>query len=280
MKYIGAHVSAAGGVQHAPLRAAEIGATGFALFTKNQRQWQAKPLSEQEITAFKQNCSQSGYLPRHILPHDSYLINLGHPEPAALTKSRNAFNEEMQRCEQLGLCQLNFHPGSSLGKIDEDVCLKMVAESISEALQHTQTVTAVIETTAGQGNNVGHTFEHIATIIDNIEHKNRVGVCIDTAHIFAAGYDIRDENTFQKTMSLFENIIGIDYLKAFHLNDSKKEFGSRVDRHAGLGKGEIGWKAFEMIMSDKRFDDIPCILETPNPELWPDEINILKNFSE
>lgn len=280
MKYIGAHISAAGGVRNAPERAAAIGATGFALFTKNQRQWQAKPLADDEISQFKENCLKFGYNSSHILPHDSYLINLGHPEAAALQKSRDAFIDEMQRCQQLGLSQLNFHPGSSLGKVDEKVCLMTIAQSINLALEQTCGVTAVIETTAGQGNNLGFSFEQLAFIIENVNWQDRIGVCIDTAHIFAAGYDIRDPNAYEKTMNAFEKYIGFDLLKGVHLNDSKRALNSRVDRHASLGEGEIGWMAFELMMRDKKLDDIPVILETPNPDIWINEIDKLKKMSE
>ena len=176
MKYIGAHVSAAGGVENAPLNALEIGANAFALFTKNQRQWMAKPLDESSILAFNKNCQSNGYKANQILPHDSYLINLGHPEKEVLAKSRKAFIDEMQRCQQLGLNRLNFHPGSHLKKITEDDCLKRIAESINIALDQTQSVNAVIENTAGQGSNLGYRFEHLKTIIDHVDDKSRVGV--------------------------------------------------------------------------------------------------------
>ena len=277
MKFVGAHVSAAGGVDQTVLRAHEIKATAFALFTKNQRQWKAAPLSTESIDKFKKNCEIYGYGPAQILPHDSYLINLGHPEEEALEKSRAAFLDEMQRCEQLGIELLNFHPGSHLKKIDVDKCLQRIAESINITLDKTQNVTAVIENTAGQGTNLGYRFEHLAAIIDGVEDKSRVGVCIDTCHTFAAGYDLRTVEDCEKTFAEFDNIVGFQYLKAMHLNDAKSELASRVDRHHSLGQGNIGKVPFTYIMQDPRFDGIPLILETINPDIWPEEIAWLKS---
>ncbi|OAH95020.1 endonuclease IV [Proteus mirabilis] len=277
MKFVGAHVSAAGGVDQAVLRAHEIKATAFALFTKNQRQWKAAPLSTESIDKFKKNCEIYGYGPAQILPHDSYLINLGHPEEEALEKSRAAFLDEMQRCEQLGIELLNFHPGSHFKKIDVDKCLQRIAESINITLDKTQNVTAVIENTAGQGTNLGYRFEHLAAIIDGVEDKSRVGVCIDTCHTFAAGYDLRTVEDCEKTFAEFDNIVGFQYLKAMHLNDAKSELASRVDRHHSLGQGNIGKVPFTYIMQDTRFDGIPLILETINPDIWPEEIAWLKS---
>ncbi|MFY3768522.1 Endonuclease 4 [Providencia manganoxydans] len=277
MKYVGAHVSASGGVDQAVIRAHEINATAFALFTKNQRQWKAAPLSEEVIEKFKANCAKYGYGKHQILPHDSYLINLGHPEMEALEKSRVAFIDEMQRCEQLGIDLLNFHPGSHLKKIDVDDCLLRIAESISIALNETKGVIAVIENTAGQGSNLGYRFEHLARIIENVDDKSRVGVCIDTCHAFAAGYDLRTEETCEETFKQFSDIVGFKYLKGMHLNDAKSEFASRVDRHHSLGEGNIGYTPFSYIMKDSRFDGIPLILETINPDIWPQEIAWLKS---
>lgn len=277
MKYVGAHVSAAGGVDQAVLRAHEIKATAFALFTKNQRQWKAAPLSVEVIDKFKNNCERYGYGPAQILPHDSYLINLGHPETEALDKSRAAFLDEMQRCEQLGIQLLNFHPGSHLNKIEVDKCLQRIAESINITLDQTENVTAVIENTAGQGSNLGYRFEHLAAIIDGVEDKSRVGVCLDTCHTFAAGYDLRTVDACQNTFAEFERIVGFQYLRAMHLNDAKSELGSRVDRHHSLGEGNIGKTPFTYIMQDARFDGIPLILETIDPDIWPDEIAWLKS---
>ena len=279
MKYIGAHVSAAGGVENAPINAHAIGATAFALFTRNQRQWNSKPLTEKNITAFRENCEKFGFLPSMILPHDSYLINLGHPESEALEKSRNAFLDEMQRCEQLGLDRLNFHPGSHLKKITEEQCLNIIAESINWSLEKTSGVSAVIENTAGQGSNLGFTFEQLAYLIDKVEDKTRVGVCIDTCHAYAAGYDLVSEEGFKTAFERFEEIVGFKYLKGMHINDSKKDLSSKVDRHENIGDGFIGYAPFERLMKDSRFNGIPLILETPDDSKWPDEIELLKQMA-
>ncbi len=275
MKYVGAHVSASGGVENAPLNAKAIGAKAFALFSKNQRQWLAKPLTEKNIQGFKNNLAKAGIAAEHVLPHDSYLINLGHPEAEPLQKSRTAFIDEMQRCDQLGLKLLNFHPGSHLKKISEQASLDLVAESINIALQQTSNVIAVIENTAGQGTNLGYSFEHLAHIIDKVEDKSRVGVCLDTCHSFTAGYDLRSTEACDKTFADFETIVGFKYLRGMHLNDSKPDLGARVDRHESLGKGKIGLECFRYIMNDARFDDIPMVLETVNPDIWPEEITLL-----
>lgn len=275
MKYIGAHVSADGGVQNAPLNANIIGAKAFALFTKNQRQWFSNPLSATSISAFRDNCSKYEYKPNQILPHDSYLINLGHPDKESLEKSRTSFLDEMKRCELLGLDRLNFHPGSHLNTISIEECLKRIAESINLTLEKTKGVTAVIENTAGQGTNLGHTFEQIKYIIDNVEDKSRVGVCIDTCHAFTSGYDLKTAEGFKETFKKFDDIIGFQYLKGMHLNDSKKEFGTRVDRHENLGTGFLGVGTFSFIMNDNRFDNMPLILETPEDSLWEKEIALL-----
>lgn len=275
MKYIGAHVSAAGGVENAPLNAKEIEANAFALFTKNQRQWSAPPLTAESISAFKANCEKAGIKPEHILPHDSYLINLGHPSEQQIIKSRISFTEEMTRCQQLGLQLLNFHPGSHLNEITIAECLNRVAESINIALDKTSGVTAVIENTAGQGSNVGFEFEHLAYIIDKVEDKSRVGVCIDTCHTYSAGYDF--VNDYDGVFKKFDEIIGFKYLRGVHLNDTKKAFASRVDRHDNIGIGLIGREFFTKIMNDQRFDDIPIILETPDETLWKEEIAWLRS---
>jgi len=277
-KYVGAHVSASGGVENAPLNAAEIGATAFGLFTKNQRQWVSKPLTAESITSFKKNCEEAGYGPGQILPHDSYLINLGNPEKAALEKSRAAFFDEMQRCEQLGLDRLNFHPGAHLNQTGEEESIGLIAESINRALDVTPGVTAVIENTAGQGSNLGYTFEQIAFMIDLVEDKSRIGVCIDTCHAYSAGYDVKTREGFDETFGQFDRVIGFKYLRGMHLNDSMKALGSRVDRHNSLGMGVLGLEPFRWIMADSRFDNIPLILETPNDTLWPGEIALLKSF--
>ncbi|WP_297442849.1 deoxyribonuclease IV [Sulfurimonas sp.] len=290
-KFVGAHVSASGGVYNAPLNAKEIGAKAFALFTKNQRQWVAKPLDAETIDRFKKALDESGILPKHVLPHDSYLINLGHPEVEKLEKSRAAFIDELERCDALGLDKLNFHPGSHLAKLTkkqkedsallqeiENKCLDVIAESINIALDKTQNVKAVIENTAGQGSNLGYKFEHLAYIIDKIEDKSRVGVCIDTCHMFTAGYDIRTRETYDATWTAFSDIVGFEYLSGMHINDSKPPLGSHVDRHHSLGKGEIGLDAFRFIMNDERIDDIPLILETIDETIWREEIELLYSF--
>lgn len=274
MKYIGAHVSASGGVEFAPVNAHEIGATAFALFTKNQRQWVSKPLTQESISLFKAHCQTYGFKPELILPHDSYLINLGHPEAEALEKSRAAFLDEMQRCEQLGLSLLNFHPGSHLGKISIEESLARVAESINIALEQTTGVTAVIENTAGQGSNLGHEFWQLRYIIDRVTDRSRVGVCLDTCHTFTAGYDL--VNDYDGVFQEFDEVVGFSYLRGMHLNDSKKELKSRVDRHDSIGKGFIGFPLFERIMQDNRFDNMPLILETIDETLWPEEIAWLR----
>lgn len=279
MKFFGAHVSASGGVENAPRNATEIGATAFALFTKNQRQWRSAPLTASSIEAFGRELSAAGIAPRHVLPHDSYLINLGHPEEEGLERSREAFIDEMQRCEQLGLDRLNFHPGSHLKKISTEECLDRVAESINIALRATRGVTAVIENTAGQGSNVGFAFWQLKRIIDGVEDRSRVGVCLDTCHSFAAGYDLSSELACERTFEEFDREVGFEYLRGVHLNDALRPLGSRIDRHTPLGEGQIGWDCFRFIARDSRFDDLPLILETPDESRWAEEIAILNKFA-
>lgn len=275
MKYIGAHVSASGGVENAPLNAQAIGARAFALFTKNQRQWMAEPLSGKSISLFKERCTAFGFAPSQILPHDSYLINLGHPETEGLEKSRAAFLDEMQRCEQLGLDRLNFHPGSHLKAISIEECCRRVSESINRALDKTQGVIAVIENTAGQGSNIGNTFEELALMIDRVEDKSRVGICIDTCHAYTAGYDLSTPEGYERVFRQLEDIVGFRYLKGMHINESKKALNSHVDRHDSLGDGLIGSQLFDMLMNDPRMEDIPLILETPDETRWAREIEYL-----
>lgn len=279
MKFFGAHVSASGGVENAPRNASEIGATAFALFTKNQRQWRSAPLSATSIEAFGRELAAAGISPKHVLPHDSYLINLGHPEEEGLERSREAFLDEMQRCEQLGLDRLNFHPGSHLKKISTEECLDRVAESINIALRATKGVTAVIENTAGQGSNVGFAFWQLKRIIDGVEDRSRVGVCLDTCHSFAAGYDLSSELACERTFEEFDREVGFEYLRGMHLNDALRPLGSRIDRHTPLGEGQIGWDCFRFIARDSRFDDLPLILETPDESRWAEEIAILNKFA-
>lgn len=278
MKYIGAHISAAGGVSNAPLNAQEIGANAFAFFTRNQRQWFPKPLEDSEIEAFRHNLTEVGIAPAYVLPHSSYLINLGAPDPENLKKSLHAFLDEMNRCEVLGLTMLNFHPGSHLKKMSEEDCLAQIAEGINTALQETKGVTAVLENTAGQGTNMGYRLEHLAEIISQVEDKERVGVCIDTAHTLAAGYDIRTSEGYNDFFYRLDSIVGLKYLRGIHLNDSLKALASRVDRHASVGEGVMGMTLFELIMKDPRTDNLPIILETPNPDLWAEEIALLRTF--
>ncbi|MBR4804058.1 MAG: deoxyribonuclease IV [Bacteroidales bacterium] len=280
MKYLGPHVSASGGVENAPLNAMQVGATAFALFTKNQRQWFSAPLSEKSVVAFKENLEKSGISADYVLPHDSYLINLGSPDAEGLEKSRKSFLEEMQRCEQLGLKMLNFHPGSHLKQITLEECLNRIAESINLALDKTTGVSAIIENTAGQGSNVGFSFQHLAYIIDKVEDKSRVGICIDTCHTYSAGYDLKTETGYQQAWSEFDSEVGFKYLRAIHLNDTKKELGSRVDRHESIGKGLLGIEFFERFMKDPRFDNMPLILETPDETLWAEEISMLQGFTK
>jgi len=280
MKYVGAHISAAGGVENAPVNAHEIGAKAFAFFTKNQRQWVSPPLTRKSIDAFRENCEKYGFKPHQILPHDSYLINLGAPDPEGLGRSRHAFNDEMKRCEQLGLDRLNFHPGSHLERITEEQSLDLIAESVNIALSKSNGVIAVIENTAGQGTNLGYRFEHLRYIIDRVEDKSRVGVCIDTCHAFTSGYDLSTAEGFRKVFDEFERIVGFKYLRGMHLNESKKAFGTRVDRHDSLHKGELGDEVFGLIMNDPRFDGMPLILETPDETLWAEEIKYLYSLQK
>lgn len=279
MKYFGAHVHTTGGVENAPLNARKIGAGAFALFTKNQRQWTAPPLTPAQIEAFRANCEAGGYEPHQILAHDSYLINLGHPDPAGLRKSREAFIDEMKRCELLGLDRLNFHPGSSLRQIDDEECLRRIAESIDLALEATAGVTAVIENTAGQGSNLGWRFEHLAYIIDRVRDKSRVGICIDTCHAYSAGYDLGTAAACEATFAELDRVVGLGYLRGMHLNDDLKAHGSRVDRHAPLGDGTLGLGVFRYVAADPRFDDLPLIIETSDESRWADEIAQLYGFA-
>ena len=278
MKYIGAHTSSAGGVENAVAEAVRIGANALALFTRNQKSWVSKPLDPKNIAAFKEALQKADIQPKHVLPHDSYLINLGNPTEEGLQKSRAAFLDEMQRAEQLGLTLVNFHPGSHLNQISPEACLDLIAESVNLALAQTSTAVAVIENTAGQGTNLGYDFAHLARIIAGINDKSRVGVCIDTCHTFAAGYDLSTEAGYEETFQQFDRIVGFNYLRGIHLNDSKKGVGSHVDRHESIGQGMLGEAFFGRLMRDSRFDDMPIILETPNEELWPEEIRYLRSL--
>ncbi|AIN47311.1 deoxyribonuclease IV [Candidatus Palibaumannia cicadellinicola] len=278
-KFIGAHVSATGGLNKAIIRAHALQATAFAMFTKNPRQWKAAALTQNTIESFRATCAEYHYTKEQILPHNSYLINLSHPIKDEFEKSLAAFIDEMHRCEQLGLSLLNFHPGCHLQQINEYTSLTRIAESINVALEKTTSITAVIENTAGQGSHMGFSFEQLAEIIRQIDDKNRIGVCIDTCHAFAAGYDLRTEQSCVATFNDFADTIGFKYLRGLHLNDAQRSCGSRVDRHQSLGEGKIGYTAFAWIMADKRFDGIPIILETINPALWSQEIAWLKTMA-
>lgn len=280
MKRVGAHVSAAGGVQEAPRNAAAIGARAFALFTKNQRQWQAAPLTPAQVSQFRQACVEFGYAPAHILPHDTYLINLGNPDPAGLEKSRQAFIAEMGRCAELGLTLFNFHPGSHKGLISEEACLERVAESMALALDACPGVMAVVENTAGQGGAVGYRFEHLKRLAQLTHRPGRVGICLDTAHLFASGYDLRGRDAYERTLAEFDRVVGMPLLKAMHLNDSKAKFASRVDRHHSLGQGELGLEPFRLIMNDPRLEEMPLILETIDENRWEEEIRLLYSFCD
>lgn len=277
-KLIGAHVSISGGVFNAPLNAAALGANAFAMFLKNQRQWAAKEYDDKTIDAFRANMQKCGFSPDAVLPHDSYLINLGSPDADARQKSFEAFLDEARRVEELGLKLLNFHPGSHLRQISEDDCLKLIAESMNETIEKTKEVVLVIENTAGQGSNMGYRFEHLARLIELTDNKKRVGVCLDTCHTFASGYELRDEAGFAKTFGEFERTVGFEYLRGMHINDSKGAIGSKLDRHDSLGIGTIGIDAFSFIMRDARFDGIPLVLETPNESIWADEIKLLHSL--
>jgi deoxyribonuclease-4 len=278
MKRVGAHVHITGGVQNAPILAQEIGAKAFALFTKNQRQWQAKPYDDQTILEFKENLKKAGYAPEHVLAHDTYLINLGSPDPDNSKRSLNAFIDELRRCRQLGIRLLNIHPGNHLNAVSEERCLELIAEAINRALEQTSEVTVVLENTSGQGSSVGYRFEHLAQIVHRVEDKSRIGVCFDTCHGFAAGYDLRTERACSATFAEFERTIGLPFLRGLHLNDSVGDLSSKKDRHKSLGKGTIGLEAFRYIMNDNRFDEMPLVLETDDESLWPEEIEMLYSF--
>ena len=278
MKRVGAHVSTAGGIEHAPLNAKEIDATAFGLFVRNQRSWKTAPLTQDSVESFKNNCAEAGFQPEHILPHVSYLINLGSPDKDLLARSRQTFIEELQRCERLGLSMLNFHPGAHKQEMSEEQCLDVIAESVNAALEQVHGVSAVIESTAGTGSHIGYRFSHLSGLIDRIEDKERVGVCLDTCHLFAAGYDLRTPEAYATTLAEFGRVIGFRYLRGMHLNDAKVELASRLDRHHSLGEGLLGWEAFRLIMNDARMDEIPLILETIKKERWAEEIRMLNEL--
>ena len=280
MLYIGSHTSIAGGLENAAIEAKALGATAFGMFTKNQRQWASRPITEEESLKFKEKLKELGFSKDQVLPHDSYLINLGNPDDLKRRQSLDAFIDELQRVQTLGLDKLNFHPGSHVNKIDRKGSLALVAEALDEALSSTQGVRPIIETTAGQGSNLGSSFEEIAELLSLSKFPGRLGVCIDTCHIFAAGYDLRSEEAFHKTFEEFGRIVGFDKLEGMHLNDAKIGLGSHLDRHESLGKGQIGIESFIRIAQDPRFRDIPLILETIDSSLWSTEIALLQEYAK
>lgn len=277
---IGAHVSTAGGLFNAPGNARRIKARALALFVKNPRQLRAPPLAPQTVQRFAEELESAAFQPEHVLPHDGYLINLGHPDKEKRTVYYEAFLAEMKRCEELGLRCLNIHPGAHLKGCSEDACLDTIAACINSALEQTRGVRVVVENTAGQGSAVGYRFEHLGRIVDRVEDKTRIGVCFDTCHAFAAGYDIRTPETYQQTITALDKAVGLSYLRGVHLNDARRELGSRVDRHESIGKGAIGRKGFANLMNDPRLDEIPMILETPDDQLWAKEIRMLYRMRE
>lgn len=268
-------MSGAGGVHTAIDRATSIGCSALQVFTKNNNQWNGKPFTENDIAQYKQKIAKAGIAP--VVSHDSYLINLCGTNPDILKKSRAAFIDELERCEQLGIPLLNFHPGSHLGAGDDEG-IKLICESLNFAHDKTKNskVKSVLEATAGQGTNVGYKFEHLRAIIDGVENSERMAVCIDTCHIFAAGYDIGSEKGYKETFKQFDEIVGLNRLVAFHINDSKKGLGSHVDRHEHIGKGAIGLTGFRLLMNDERFKDIPKILETPKSEDLHEDVENIK----
>ncbi|KAF8585172.1 AP endonuclease [Ramaria rubella] len=279
---VGAHVSAAGGVENAIINAASIGANAFALFVKSQRKWTSAPLTEQSIATFRDRLMEFDYAPELVLPHGSYLINLGNPDEEKREKSYSCFLDDLKRCEQLGLTRYNFHPGSTVGASTKEESINHIATCLNRAHKETSTVMTVIENMAGSGNVLGSRFEEIAQIIHRIDDKTRVGVCIDTCHAFAAGYDIRSKEAYENTLSAFARIVGLEYLRGMHLNDSKTPFNSHKDRHDNIGRGHISLEAFGHIMRDPRLQNIPLILETPTKEessIWQKEIQVLNELS-
>ena len=277
---IGAHTSIAGGLHNALLEGVQIGATTIQIFTANQRRWDSKPLEQDAINMWKKTLVETGI--KKIMSHDSYLINLGAPDPENLQKSLKAFREEIIRCKQLGITFLNFHPGAALKGSEQD-CLDRIVESLlsmQDVMENSQT-RLLLEATAGQGSALGHRFEHLAYIIDKVHKHIPIGVCIDTCHIFAAGYDLRTAEACDATFKEFDRVVGLKHLYAFHMNDSIKDFGTRVDRHAPLGEGKIGIDCFRYLMNDPRTREIPKYLETPDGlPLWVKEIKMLRELGE
>ena len=276
---VGAHTSAAGGVHNALYRGRDINASVIQLFTSNQRQWKSSLIPQKEVDLWNEAIEETGI--SHVMSHDSYLINLGSPNKQALDKSKKAFEKEIQRCHQLKIPYLNFHPGSAIKKDSEEKCLDTIIASLlsMRSLINKGKTRMILETTAGQGTNVGYKFEHLGYIIGRVHGKIPIGVCIDTCHSFAAGYDIRTKKDWDKTLLEFSKKIGLKYLYAFHVNDSLKPLGSRRDRHASLGKGKIGLESFRFLMTHPKTKHLPKYLETPVSSKWKDEIQMLKDFA-
>ena len=276
---IGAHTSTSGGLHKALLEGQQIGATTIQIFTSNQRQWKGRILTPEIIALWQETLKETGL--KKIMSHDSYLINLGSPNEEALTKSRQSFVEELTRCQQLDIPYLNFHPGAAVGSEPQE-CLDRIVESLLtlELLCAKGTTRLLLESTAGQGTAVGYRFEHLGYIIDKVKDKTPIGVCIDTCHSFVAGYDIRTSEAWENTLLQFDQLVGLNHLYAFHVNDSLKDLGSRVDRHAELGKGKIGWPAFHFLVTNEKTRHLPMYLETPGGlACWQTEIAELKNIA-
>ncbi|KAI9329742.1 apurinic/apyrimidinic endonuclease Apn1, partial [Obelidium mucronatum] len=285
LKWVGPHASAAGGPANAVGYTSRVGGRAFALFLGSQRKWERPPLTDAAVAAFKQQCADNNFNKAHIVPHGSYLINLGNPDAEKRKKGLDAFLEDVSRCERLGIELYNFHPGSTVGECSIEHSISLIAEGINEAIAKTPSVILVIENMAGQGNTVGRTFEELRQIIDLVENKERVGVCLDTCHLFASGYDIRTAEKFDGVMKDFDRIVGLQYLKAMHLNDSMTDLNSGKDRHDHIGNGKIGLEAFRFIMNDDRFNSMPMVLEVPvDPKteiaIYTREINLLYSLVE
>lgn len=281
MKYVGAHMSIAKGFHDAVFKSIKMKANAMAFFVQSPRSWNSKPLNESLIIQFKKACQENNINPKkQILVHGSYMTNLSNPEKEKRAMSSSLILEEMKKCELLGIGLFNVHPGSTLGKISKKKAITFLAEEINKLIKKTNSIVFVIETMAGQGNTLGESFQELKNIIDLIEDKTRIGVCIDTCHIYSAGYNIKTKEAFDKVFSSFDKIIGFEYLRGMHLNDSKTPFNSKKDRHEHLGKGSIGLDVFKFIMEDPRFDNIPLIIETPDPNNYPNEIEKLLSFSE
>ncbi|KDQ61279.1 hypothetical protein JAAARDRAFT_191370 [Jaapia argillacea MUCL 33604] len=279
---VGAHVSAAGGVENSITNAALIGANAFALFLKSQRKWTGPPLKSDSIAKFKSRLETFGYSPCHILPHGSYLVNLGNPDDEKREKSYQCFLDELVRAEQLGLTLYNFHPGSTVGLTTMENSISLIAQCLNRAHKETKSVVTVIENMAGSGNVIGSSFKDLGDIIKQVEDKARVGVCLDTCHMFAAGYDIRTKQGWISMITQFDEEVGLKYLRGMHLNDSKAQLASKKDRHENIGLGHLSLRAFHHILTDERVQNIPLILETPsqeNNDIWIKEVEILNRLS-